>query len=141
MSVMNRATDVPDELANAIVSAARTSLSDTLRSVVYFTPSSFDVLYVRPDVYATPEAARPVKEDLVKLETTGFAESPIRTAMALDEDQRSIGAYEFTVRVHADGFVARVISNDAGVIVTTDGMNVRAFEEAMGAIRSLLEAN
>ncbi|MFC3478217.1 DUF7522 family protein [Halobacterium litoreum] len=71
-------------------------------------------------------------------ERTGFAEGPVRTAIADRAGDSDIGPYEFTVRFHRDGFVVRVIQGDAGVLFTTDAMNVDAFEDAATAIRGLL---
>lgn len=130
-------TELDEELANGIVSAARTSLGDVLRSVVYFTPAAFDVLYARQDLYASTEEARPVKESLVELELVGFAEVPLRTDVSKREES-SMGPYEFTVRFHYDGFVLRAIEGDHGVLLTTDSMDVKAFDEAISAIRGLL---
>ncbi|WP_419181056.1 DUF7522 family protein [Haloarcula rara] len=42
-------TDIDSKSADSVISAARESLGDTLRSVVYFTPSGMDLLYVRQD--------------------------------------------------------------------------------------------
>jgi hypothetical protein len=131
-------TDVGATLAEGLVGAARASLGDTLRSVVYFTPADFDVLYVRQDIGGDPDAVRERKGRLVGYEATGFAEAPVRTALAAESDDDGIGPYEFTVRFHGDGFVARVIEGEAGVLLTTDDMEVDAFEEAATAVRSLL---
>lgn len=131
-------TDVDDELADSLVSAARTSLGDTLRSVVYFTPSEFDVLYVRRDLYDSAERVTEAKSLLVEFERTGFAEGPVRTMIARAGGGSDIGPYEFTVRFHEDGFVVRVIQGDAGVLFTADSMDVTAFEDAASAIRGLL---
>jgi hypothetical protein len=133
-------TGLEEGLAGNLVSATRTSLGDTLRSVVYFTPSAFDVLYVRRDLYRSDEDARRAKAQLVDFERTGFAEGPVRTVLARREDASDIGPYRFTVRFHEDGFVGRLIEGDAGVLVTTDSMDVSAFEEAATAIRGLLAA-
>ena len=130
-------TDVSTEMADQLVSAARTALGDELRSIVYFTPATFDVLYVRQDLYDADEDAREAKAQLVNLETVGFAEGPVRDALA-DTEPAPIGPYQFTVRFHRDGFVTRVIQGDAGVILTTDSMDVTAFEEAATSIRTLL---
>jgi hypothetical protein len=138
MSEKTFETNMIDDLADGLVSAARTSLGDTLRSVVYFTPSAFDVLYVRQDLYETEETARTAKSKLVELEKVGFAEVPIRTALAETDGRSDIGAYEFTVRFHDDGFVVRILQADAGVLFTADSMDVSAFEDAATAIRSLL---
>ncbi|MFW6318317.1 MAG: DUF7522 family protein [Halorubrum sp.] len=131
-------TDCSTDLATGVVSAARTSLGDTLRSAVYFTPSAFDVLYLRQDLYRSSDAARAAKRQLVELERVGFAEVPIRTRIAAEGSASDVGPYEFTVRFHEEGFVVRVLQGDVGVLLTTDGMDVNAFEDAATAVRRLL---
>jgi len=131
-------TGIGGELADGIVSAARTSLGDTLRSVVYFTPSAFDVLYTRRDLYASDEGMTEAKARLVEFERTGFAEGPIRTVLAGMEGGSDLGRYEFTVRFHENGFVVRIIGGDDGVLFTTDDMDVTAFDDAASAIGRLL---
>lgn len=138
MSTETHRTTISDDMATGLVSAARTSLGDTLRSVVYFTPSAFDVLYLRQDLYDSKEAARTAKEQLVELERIGFAEVPVRTSITHWGDGTGIGPYEFTVRFHEDGFVVRVLEGDAGSIMTTDSMDLNAFEDAATAVRRLL---
>ncbi|SDC37119.1 hypothetical protein [Natrinema hispanicum] len=131
-------TDLGDELATGIVSAARTSLGDTLRSVLYFTPSAFDILYLRQDLYDSTADARDAKAQLVEFEQAGFSEVPVRTAIARKESSSDIGDYEFTVRFHESGFVVRVLQRDVGVLLTIDSMDVNAFEDAAVAIQGLL---
>ncbi|MDS0476624.1 hypothetical protein [Natrinema sp. 1APR25-10V2] len=131
-------TGIDDDLATGIVSAARTGLGDTLRSVVYFTPSAFDVLYLRQGLYDSAADARSAKGRLVELERVGFAEVPVRTAIGHGDGESDIGEYEFTVRFHEDGFVVRVVQGDAGALLTTDSMDVNAFEDAATAVRRLL---
>lgn len=131
-------TDISEELADALVSAARTSLSDSLRSVIYFTPESFDVLYTRADLYKSEAAARAAKAALVEFEVAGFAEAPVRSAVSSTDVLSSIGPYEFTVRFYKHGFVVRMLSDETGIILTTDSMDVNAFTDAASAIRSLL---
>ncbi|RQG97820.1 DUF7522 family protein [Natrarchaeobius chitinivorans] len=138
MSTETHTTTISDDGASGLVSAARTSLGDTLRSVVYFTPSAFDVLYLRQNLYESMEAARTAKEQLVELERVGFAEVPVRTAIGHQGDETGIGPYEFTVRFHTDGFVVRVLEGDVGTIMTTDSMDLNAFEDAATAVRRLL---
>jgi hypothetical protein len=133
-------TAVGADMADSLVSATRTSLGDTLRSVVYFSPSAFDVLYVRQDLYASGDVAREAKAQLVDLEQVGFAERPVRTALAHRETGSDIGPYSFTVRFHENGFVVRVLEDDAGVLFTADRMDVSAFKEAVSAIRGLLRS-
>ncbi|WP_276250949.1 DUF7522 family protein [Haloarcula rara] len=75
---------------------------------------------------------------LVEYERVGFAEAPVRTALAAPQTRESIGPYDFTVRVHDDGFVVRFLDGENGVILTTDGMDVEAFDDAGVAITTLL---
>jgi len=131
-------TDLSEELADSIVSATRTSLGDTLRSVIYFTPSAFDILYTRQDLYDSADTAREDKLRLVEFERTGFAERPVRSAIARMAGGSDIGPYEFTVRFHEDGFVIRILQGDGGVLFTADNMDANAFEDAVSAITGLL---
>jgi len=124
--------------ADAVVSAARTGLGDQLRSVVHFTPSGFDVLYLRRDLYESSAEAVEAKGRLVEIERVGFAERPVRDAVAAPEVTDGIGPYEFTVRFHEGGFVVRVLEGDHGVLFTADEMDVRAFEEIASTVRRLL---
>lgn len=132
-------SDIETPFADSVVSAARTSLGDTLRSVIYFTPSTMDLLYVRQELYESRESALEAKSRLVEFERVGFAEAPVRTALAVPSEAESIGPYELTVRFHEEGFVVRILCDDAGVILTTDAIDVDAFEDAAAAITSLLE--
>lgn len=138
MKQLNFKTDIGEDLADAIVRAARTSLSDTLRSAVYFTPDAFDVLYTRKDLYESETAARAAKAPLVEFEVAGFAESPVRSAVSALDMPSTIGPYQFTVRFYTYGFVIRVLGDHEGVLMTTDTMDVNAFTDAATAIRSLL---
>jgi len=130
-------TDARPIDAEALVSAARTGLGDDLRSVVQFTPSDFDVLYVRQDLYDSATEATAAKGRLVEIERVGFAERPVRDAVTRHEPN-DIGPYGFTVRFHDRGFVARVLAGDNGVLFTADEMDSRAFEEVATAVRRLL---
>lgn len=131
-------TDIDAQFADSVVSAARTSIGDTLRSVVYFTPGAMDVLYVRQDLYESRQRAVEAKARLVAFERVGFAEAPVRTALSAPNVEDSIGSYDFTVRVHGEGFVVRVLADDDGVLLTTDDMDVDAFEDAAVAVRRFL---
>ncbi|RLM64201.1 hypothetical protein [Halorubrum sp. Atlit-26R] len=139
MSATPSETGIDDRRTESILSATRTGLGDDLRSVVYFTPSSFDLLYVRADLYPSDENARERKAQLVRLERVGFAERPVRDSIAHSDDGPDIGPYNFTVRFHDEGFVVRVLGGDAGVLFTTDSMDVGAFREAATAIRGVLD--
>lgn len=130
--------NIEGRTAEELVSAARTSLGDTLRTVVYFTPGAYDVLYVRSDLYEGREHAYEAKAELVDLERVGFAEGPVRSAVARRGRRSELGEYEFTVRFHEEGFVIRVIQDYCGALLTVDRMDVEAFEEAVTAIQRLL---
>lgn len=131
-------TGIDTAFADSVVTTARTSIGDTLRSVIYFTPSEMDLLYVRKDIYDSKQRALEAKSRLVEFERVGFAEAPVRTALSVPDDPTSIGPYDFTVRFHEDGFVVRVLAADAGVIMTSDDIDVEAFEDAAVAITRLL---
>jgi hypothetical protein len=110
-----------------LVRAARTATGDELRSVTYFTENAVEQLYLREELDRTA--------DLV-----GFAESERHGfhAQSLYRDTQ-LGAYQFTVRVFANGYLTRVITNGHGVWVTTDSMEVDRFEELAAALRALLD--
>ncbi|MEF8774527.1 MAG: hypothetical protein V5A23_04855 [Halobacteriales archaeon] len=63
----------------------------------------------------------------------------MRSAVGRDHPESNIGEYEFTVRFHEEGFVIRMLGGDAGVLLTTDDMDVDAFEDAYSAIEQLLD--
>lgn len=132
-------TGIDTTFADRVISVARTSIGETLRSVIYFTPDEMDLLYVRKDLYESRQGAMEVKSRLVEFERAGFDEAPIRTVLSVPSDPQSIGAYKFSVRIHDDGFVLRVLGADGGVLLTTDDMDVEAFEDAEVAISRLLD--
>ena len=132
-------TGIDTVFADRLVSAARTSLGDTLRSVIYFTDTEMDLLYVRKDLYETRDRALEAKSRLVEFERAGFDEAPVRTVLSVPSEPGSIGSYEFTVRVHDDGFVLRLIGTNAGVLLTTDEIAVDAFEDASSAVSKLID--
>ena len=127
------------EYSDSLVALSRTALGDTLRSVVYFTPEEFEVLYLRSDLGLDPVRARTAKVDLVENERLGF--STQETYRDLTDEpgvEPSLGEYQFTLRAFSEGYVARVIVDDRGVLVTTDSMDIDAFEEFAVAARRTL---
>ena len=129
------------ELADSLVSLSRTALGDTLRSVVHFTPEEFEVLYLRADLGLDPVRARSAKVDLVENERLGFStQETYRDLAEAPGVEPSLGGYLFTLRAFTDGYLARVIVGEHGVLVTTDAMDIDAFEEfAVAARRALAE--
>lgn len=119
-------TALPDDYRSSLVSAARTSVGDELRSVTYFDRESVDQLYLRDDLNRSA--------DLV-----GFAEQE-RTGFSSREAYREteLGEYRFTIRVFEHGYLTRVLSDSHGVWVTTDGMRIGRFEELAEAVARVL---
>ena len=112
--------------AEELVSAARTTVGEELRSIAYFTEETVEQLYLRADL---EEGA-----DLV-----GFAEEErlgFRSQRAYRETE--LGDYQFTIRVFDQGYLTRVIHGEHGVWVTTDAMSIDRFEELASAIGAIL---
>lgn len=114
------------EQRDELVSAARTSVGDELRSLAYFTEDDVEQLYLREDLGRTA--------DLV-----GFAENE-RLGFQSQEayGETELGGYQFTVRVFDNGYLTRVIKNDHGVWITTDAMKIDRFEELASALAAVL---
>ncbi|WP_224447392.1 DUF7522 family protein [Haloprofundus salilacus] len=129
-----------DDLTDSIVYIARTALGDALRSVIYFTPDEFEVLYLRPELYAGDKSrARTVKEPLVENERLGFTLHETYNRLAEEAaPQPNIGEYEYTIRVFSEGILCRVLGGGHGVIITTDELDITEFEAQAVSLRSLL---
>lgn len=131
---------VPDDFAESIVNTARVTVGDSIRTVVYFTPDDFEMLYIRSDLYAGDEnTVREVKATLVENERVGFDDVETYGRLATEPSvEPGVGEYEFTIRVFSEGFVSRVIVDDHGVLVTSDGIEMDPFEEMAIALRRML---
>jgi len=124
---MNGHRDLVDpSLEEQLVSACRTAVGDSLRSITYFTSDAYEQVYLRSDLEADADLAASVEH-----ESGGFR---IQDAYADSE----LGGYQYTLRVFENGFVTRVIDGDRGVFVTTDGITVLRSKEVTEAIRSTL---
>ncbi|WP_327052463.1 DUF7522 family protein [Halomicrococcus gelatinilyticus] len=136
-------TGISDEFADQIVNTARPAVGDALRSVIYYTPDAYDVLYVRSDLYdGDVEAAREAKRTLVENERLGFdSRETYKVQTGAEDVEPAIGEYEFTVRVFSDGFVNRVLTDDHGVVLTTNALYLNEFEELAVSLRTLLVDN
>ncbi|WP_232700726.1 DUF7522 family protein [Halobacterium wangiae] len=116
----------PEELASELLSASRTSVGDSLRSITYFDEDNEEQLYLRSDL--EPGA------DLV-----GFADNErlgFHSQVAYQDTE--LGNYQFTIRVFERGFLTRVIVGDHGCFVTTDEMPTEEFEELASAVGTVL---
>jgi hypothetical protein len=134
-------TDVSKQFADAIISTSRTTLGDSLRSVVYFTPDDFEVLYVRSDLYDDDDEMRAAKATLVENERAAVGPQEAYSSRSAEKSEQvpEYGEYEFTLRVFSDGFVGCVVSGGVGVIATTDELELSEFEEMEIAIQRMLE--
>ena len=117
---------VDPALEEQLVSACRTAVGDSLRSVVYFTPDEYEQVYLRADLEADADLSRWVEH-----EAAGF-----RAQMAYEGSE--LGEYQYTLRVFDNGFVTRVVDGDHGVFITTDGITVMRSKEVTRAIGSVL---
>jgi hypothetical protein len=117
---------VDPSLEEQLVSACRTAVGDSLRSIVYFTPDEYEQVYLRSDLESDADLSRWVEH-----EAAGF-----RAQLAYDGSE--LGEYQYTLRVFDNGFVTRVVTGDHGVFITTDGITVRRSKEVTRAIRSVL---
>lgn len=116
-----------DQLAQELVTAARTATSDTLRSVTYFTRANYEQLYLREALERDADL-----DEFVGHEWRGYKD----TQNAYQNTE--LGAYEFTVRVFENGYLLRIAGERQGVILTTDGLSMREYEEVAQTIESLL---
>jgi hypothetical protein len=116
-----------NDLADQIVTTARTATGDSLRSVTYFTRSDFEQLYLREDLERDADL-----NTFVGHEWRGFRDT--RNAYQNSE----LGGYRFTVRAFENGYLLRVTGERAGVLITTDGLQVQSYEEIADAIEKML---
>lgn len=135
---MTRAVHSPTE--TELLSICRTAVGDALRSVIHFTETASELLYLRKDLYGDDRRrALEVKASLVERERVGFTpyERYEPHAAGAGSDP-SLGDYEFTVRVFTDGFVCRVIVGDHGLLLTAEELDVDRVEEVAVALRGLV---
>ena len=122
-------TEVPDELAEELVSVCRTTIGDELRSITYFTPEWYDHVYLRDDLERGENT-----EAFVTTERAGF-ESPPTTEWS------ELGDYEYTIRVLENGYLVRVLSGDRGAYVTTDALTMNRFDELAEGVGEVLRGH
>lgn len=115
-----------DGRAEELVSAARTTIGDQLRSITYFTADDYEQIYLRSDLASDADLA-----GFVDYESLGF---DAHTAYHGSE----LGDYRYTIRVFDGGFLVRITTGTEGVFLTTDGLTLQDFEEVAVAVRELL---
>lgn len=119
---------IPDETAQQVVTTCRTVVGDSLRSISYFTRDDYEQLYLRDDLEQDADLST-----FIGHEWHGFATT--QDAYGGSE----LGQYQYTIRVFENGFLIRVTSDRDGVLVTTDGLTLKDFEELATAVESVLE--
>jgi hypothetical protein len=119
-----------DELAENIVTTARTATGDSLRSVTYFTRTDFDQLYLRDDLEQDADLNTFVGHEWRAYRETENA-----------YQQSELGEHQFTVRAFDNGYLLRVAADRNGVLITTDGLSMQSYEEVATALSKLLEEN
>jgi hypothetical protein len=125
---MDEDTDLADEeLETQLVSAARTAVGDSLRSVTYFTPDAYEQVYLRAGLDTDADLA-----GFVEHESVGFR---ARTAYRGSE----LGEYRYTVRAFQNGFLVRVTEDGHGLFFTVDDISLRSAEEAAEAVSRVLD--
>jgi hypothetical protein len=116
-----------DQQRGELTRAARTTVGEELRSLTYFSEEEVEQLYLRDDLDRDA--------DLV-----GFAEEERRGfQLQRTYEGTELGAYNFTIRCFDRGYLTRVLVDDHGAWVTTDGMHIQRFEEVASALASVLE--
>ena len=119
---------LPDEAEERLSATCRTTVGDNLRSVTYFTRSDFEQVYLREDLERDA--------DLMGFIGTEWQDYKLTT----DAYQGSeLGEYRYTLRVFENGYLIRVGTANTGVIVTTDGLELRDFDELVRAVAATLE--
>lgn len=117
-----------DDTADRIVRTCRTAVGDSLRSITYFTRDDFEQLYLREDLDRDADLTTFVGHEWREFKTT-------QDAYVGSE----LGEYQYTIRIFENGYLIRVTTESRGVFVTTDGLQMRDFDELATAVRDVLE--
>ena len=109
------------------MSACRTAVGDTVRSITYFTSNGFEQVYLRSDLETDADLT-----GFVELESDGF-----RANRAYRDSE--LGEYRYTIRTFENGYLTRVTVGEEGAFVTTDGLTMRRSEDVAEALRGVFE--
>jgi hypothetical protein len=116
------------DIADQLVTAARTATGDRLRSVTYFTRTDYDQLYLRDDLEQDADVMSFIGHEWHDFKNTRNA-----------YQQSELGNYRHTIRVFENGYLLRITTDRDGVFVTTDGLTMSDFEAVASAVVSVLE--
>jgi hypothetical protein len=120
-------TLLPDDVTDLIVRTCRSAVGDSLRSVTYFTRDDFDQIYLREDLDRDADLTTFVGHEWRGFKTT-------QDAYVGSE----LGEYRYTIRTFENGYLIRITTGSRGVFVTTDGLQMRDFDELATAIEDVL---
>lgn len=116
--------DDMDHLVDACIEVA----DDAVRSIVYFTETDFDQIYLRDYLSADADI-----QAFVENERVGFD----RVAT---HERSELGRYEYTIRRFREGYLVRILSGEHGVYVTTNQMPIEQYDQLADKIKQELEA-
>ncbi|WP_267640769.1 DUF7522 family protein [Haloarchaeobius amylolyticus] len=122
------ATLLTEREEDRLVSACRTTVGDSLRSITYFTRDDFEQLYLRSDLERDADLSTFVGHEWREFKTTQAA-----------YETSELGEYEYTIRKFENGFLVRMTTDSGGVFVTTDGLTLSNFDELAMAAKGVLE--
>lgn len=117
---------VNEDVREQLVTAVRTTVGDSLRSLTYFTRDDYEQLYLRDDLERDADLSSFIGHEWHDFSNT-------RTAYEGSE----LGPYRYTIRAFENGFLVRITTDRGGVFVTTDGVTMRDYEELVSAVESV----
>jgi hypothetical protein len=124
-------TDVdllPEEARGHLATTCRTAAGDSVRSVIYFSRTDYQQVYLRGDLERDADLDTFVGSEWQDFNITQNA-----------YQGSELGDYRYTIRVFENGFLIRVTTANHGVIITTDSVTLRDFEELATAVGHLFD--
>jgi hypothetical protein len=124
-------TDVdllPEEARGHLATTCRTAAGDSVRSVIYFSRTDYQQVYLRGDLERDADLDTFVGSEWQDFNITQNA-----------YQGSELGDYRYTIRVFENGFLIRVTTTNHGVIITTDNVTLRDFEELATAVGHLFD--
>lgn len=122
-----RSNLLSSEQSEKLVATAKEKTGGALRSVIYFTRSDFDQLYLRDTLERDADLS-----SFVGHEWRGYCETP--NAYNTSE----LGEYDFTARGFENGYLLRVATERKGVLITTDSLSLKDYESLAESLQSVL---
>ena len=115
-----------NEIEN-LVDACTEVAGGAVRSIVYFTTSEYDQIYLRDYLSADADIRA-----FVENEREGFDR-------IVTHEGSELGRYEFTIRRFHEGYLVQVVSGEHGVFVTTNQLHIEQYDQLADAIEQALE--